>query len=331
MTDHEFHRNLGPFSLKQISDLLNAELECQDENFLIHDFNNIDNCTSSDVTYLHDNYTDNFDLIEAKTFIVSESNIKIKGIEKNILRVKDIHSAVASLSNMFFVPHDVVFIESLKSPSFKGDYKFLDDTAIISNGVSIGKNAVINSGVYIGHNCKIGDNVTIENNTVITNAIIGDNVKIGRNSSIGQSGFGFAITKIGNKEIFHKGRVILQNNVQLGSNCCIDRGSLRDTIIGENTYFDNMCHIAHNVIIGNNCVFAACSGIAGSAIIGNYVLVGGQVGINGHIKIGNKVQIAGKSGVYFDVSDGETIMGNPAINKYKYMKNFKKNYGRKTR
>ena len=329
MTYHEFHRNLGPFSLKQISNLLDADLECQDENLLIYDFSNVDDCKSSDVTFLNDNYIGNTELIKAKTLIVSKSNMKIKGIDKNILRVKDIHSAVASLSNIFFESHDLMFIQSLKPPHFKDGCKYLDDTAIVSNGVNIGKNAIINSGVHIGHNCTIGDNVTIENNTVITNSIIGDNVEIGRNSSIGQSGFGFAVTKTGNKKIFHKGRVILQNNVQIGSNCCIDRGSFRDTIIGENTYFDNMCHIAHNVIVGNNCVFAACSGIAGSTIIGNHVLAGGQVGINGHIKIGNRVEIAGKSGVYFDVSDDESIMGNPAINKYKYMKNFKKHYGRK--
>ena len=133
-----------------------------------------------------------------------------------------------------------------------------------------------------------------------------------------------------NEKIFHKGRVILQNNVQIGSNCCIDRGSFNDTVIGENTYLDNMCHIAHNVIIGNNCVFAAFFGVAGSAIIGNQVLAGGQVGINGHIKVGDRVRIAAQSGVFTDVGDDENIMGSPAINRFKYIKNFKKKYGKKT-
>ena len=154
-------------------------------------------------------------------------------------------------------------------------------------------------------------------------------MRIGRNCSIGQPGFGFAINKTNNEKIFHKGRVILQNNIQIGSNCCIDRGSFSDTIIGENTFLDNMCHVAHNVTIGNNCIFAACLGIAGSAKIGNFVLAGGQVGINGHIKIGDRVRIAAKSGVFSDVSDGESVMGNPAINKFKYIKNFKKHHGKK--
>ena len=329
--DHpEFHRNLGPFSLKQISDFLDADLECQDEAFLIYDFNNIDECRVSDITFLNDNYINQIDSIEGKTFIISKNNKTILSTDKNILKVDNVHLAIAKLSNFFFKTHDEDFIKSLKFPNLKSNCDFLDNTAIISNGVILGKNAIINSGVYIGHNCTIGKNVIIENNTVITNSIIGDNVRIGRNCSIGQPGFGFAINKTNNEKIFHKGRVILQNNIQIGSNCCIDRGSFSDTIIGENTFLDNMCHVAHNVTIGNNCIFAACLGIAGSAKIGNFVLAGGQVGINGHIKIGDRVRIAAKSGVFSDVGDGESVMGNPAINKFKYIKkNFKKHHGKK--
>ena len=328
MVHPEFYRNLGPFTLRKISDFLNAELECEDDSFLIYDFNNIDKSKLSDITFLNENYSNQIDTLEVKTFITSKSNKSIIGTNKNILRVDDVHLAVAKLSNFFFKDHDIDLIKSLKSIDARKDCDFLDDTAIISNGVNLGKNAIIKSGVYIGHNCTIGKNVVIENNTVITNSIIGDNVKIGRNCSIGQSGFGFAIKKTNNEKIFHKGRVILQNNVQIGSNCCIDRGSFSDTVIGENTYLDNMCHIAHNVSIGNNCVFAGCFGVAGSAKIGNFVLAGGQVGINGHIKVGDRVQIAAQSGVYEDVDDDENIMGSPAINRFKYIKNFKRNNGK---
>ena len=320
----EFHRNLGPFTLRQISDFLDADLQCQDDTFLIYDFNSIDKCKSSDISFLNDNSSNHIDDFDGKTFIVSKKNKSILSTDKNILRVNNIHLAVARLSNFFFKDHDINFIKSLKLQDFKKSCGLIHDTAIISNGVNLGEKAIIKSGVYIGHNCRIGNNVVIGNNTVITNSIIGDNVKIGRNCSIGQSGFGFAINNPKNEKIFHKGRVILQDNVQIGSNCCIDRGSFGDTVIGENTYLDNMCHIAHNVTIGNNCVFAGCLGIAGSAKIGNFVLAGGQVGINGHIKIGNRVQIAAQSGVYENVGDNENIMGSPAINRFKYIKNFKR-------
>ena len=115
--------------------------------------------------------------------------------------------------------------------------------------------------------------------------------------------------------------------MSIGSNCCIDRGSFGDTIIGENTFFDNLCHIAHNVVVGTNCVFAAMTGIAGSSIIGDSVMGGGQVGIAGHLNIGNKVSIAAKSAVLQDIGNNRSVMGNPAVDKYKYIRRYKKFYG----
>ena len=328
--DHpEFYRNLGPFSLRKIADFLGAELECIDENLLIQDFKSIEKAKIYDITFLLDNYTNRIDFAESNTFIISKKSTKTFGSDKNTLTVDNVHLSVAKLSNFFFEPHSVDFIKKLKSPNFKGNYKNIDNSSIISNGSVIGKNAIINSGVFIGHNCVIGENVMIDSNTIISNSVIGDNVKIGRNCSIGQPGFGFAVNPPINEKVFHKGRVVLQNNIQIGSNCCIDRGSFDDTIVGENTYFDNMCHVAHNVKIGNNCIFAGCLGIAGSAIIGNDVLAGGQVGIAGHIKIGDRVRIAAKSGVFQSIKDDESVMGNPAINKFQYIKNFKKNYAKK--
>ncbi len=325
MHNPEFHRNLGPFTLRQIADFIDAKLECNDENFLINDFNSTDKASKLDITFLVNDFYDNINLIESKTFIVSNSNRISSNTGRNILRVENVHLAVAKLSNKFFDSYSENLISSLKPAFFNRECKLLDNSAIISNGSIFGKNANIKSGVYVGHNCVFGDNVTIGNNTIITNSIIGDNVKIGRNCSIGQPGFGFAINSPSNENIFHKGRVIMQNNVQVGSNCCIDRGSFKDTIIGENTYMDNMCHIAHNVQIGRNCVFAGCLGVAGSAKIGDFVFTGGQVGIAGHINIGDRVKIAAQSGVFSSVDNDENLMGSPAINRFKYIKNFKKN------
>ena len=123
--------------------------------------------------------------------------------------------------------------------------------------------------------------------------------------------------------------MILKSNISIGSGCTIDRGSFADTIIGENTYIDNLCHIAHNVEIGSNSALAAMTGVAGSANIGNNVLTGGQSGIAGHITIGNNVHIAAKSGVFSNLNDGESVMGNPALNKYRFIKSYKKIYGKR--
>ena len=119
----------------------------------------------------------------------------------------------------------------------------------------------------------------------------------------------------------HIGRVVIENDVQIGSFCTIDRGSLSDTIIGEFSSIDNQVQIAHNVKIGIYCMIAAQCGIAGSTTIGNYVKIGGQSGISGHLKIGNNVQIGGKSGVISDIEDNKIVMGYPAKNIREFIKN----------
>ena len=141
---------------------------------------------------------------------------------------------------------------------------------------------------------------------------MGDNVIIKSGTAIGQSGFGFNFDKKKRIKFPHIGRVIIENDVQIGSFCTIDRGSLTDTVIGEFTSIDNQVHIAHNVKIGNFCMIAAQSGIAGSTIIGNNVKIGGQTGISGHLSIGNNVKIGGKSGVISDIKDNQIVMGYPA-------------------
>ena len=241
--------------------------------------------------------------------------------------VRNVQESVAKISNIFYRDYTEKEKMNFDDPVF-GENCEIGNNVTIENGVIIGKNVKINHGAVVKINCIIGDGSIIGSNTVISNSILGENIYIGSNTSIGQRGFGFFLSK-SNIDIYHIGRVLLQSKVSIGSGCTIDRGSFSDTVIGENTYLDNLCHVAHNVEIGNNSAFAAMTGIAGSAKIGNHVLTGGQAGIAGHIKIGNNVHIAAKSGVFQSIDDGETVMGNPAINKYKFIKNYKKIYGKK--
>ena len=140
------------------------------------------------------------------------------------------------------------------------------------------------------------------------------------NTKIGQKGFGFIPIKKNNLKFPHIGRVLIKDNVEIASGCTIDRGSVDDTIIGENTYLDNQIHIAHNVKIGSNCMIAGQVGFAGSSSVGNSVSIGGQAGISGHIKIGNNVKIGGGSGVVKDIKDSQIVMGYPAVSIKEFLK-----------
>ena len=202
---------------------------------------------------------------------------------------------------------------TLKKPNLKkyNSVKF-GNNVLIGKNVKLGKNTKIGSNTIIEQNVIIGKNCVIGSNVIIKNTIIGDRVVLQDNCKIGQKGFGFIPIKNKNIKFPHIGKVNINNDVEIASGCTIDRGSVDDTCIGNNTYIDNQVHIAHNVKIGSNCMIAGQVGFAGSSTIGNNVSIGGQAGISGHLNIGNNVKIGGGSGVVKDVEDNQVIMGYPA-------------------
>ena len=194
------------------------------------------------------------------------------------------------------------------------------NNVLIGKNVKIGKNSVIGSNSIIEHDVVIGQNCIIGSGVILKNTILGDGVVVQDNSKIGLKGFGFIPLKVKNLKFPHIGRVIISNDVEIGSGCTIDRGSIGDTYIGSNTYLDNQVHIAHNVKIGSNCMIAGQVGFAGSTILGDKVSIGGQAGVSGHLKIGNNVKIGGGSGVVKDIEDNQIVMGYPAVQLKEFMK-----------
>jgi UDP-3-O-[3-hydroxymyristoyl] glucosamine N-acyltransferase len=178
--------------------------------------------------------------------------------------------------------------------------------AEIGEGSIIGPNAVIGPDVRIGRNCSIGPHATI------LYALIGDRVIIHPGVRVGQDGFGFAMSPRGHLKVPQIGRVIIQNDVEIGANSTIDRGANRDTVIGEGTKIDNLVQIAHNVTIGRHCVIVSQVGISGSTDIADFAALGGQAGITGHLKIGMGAQIGAQAGVMTDVPAGARFGGSPA-------------------
>jgi UDP-3-O-[3-hydroxymyristoyl] glucosamine N-acyltransferase len=178
--------------------------------------------------------------------------------------------------------------------------------ARIGRGTTIAAGSVIGFRVHVGRDCYIGPNASV------THALIGDQVTVHAGVAIGQDGFGFAMGKTGHLKVPQIGRVIIQNGVEIGANTTIDRGALRDTVIGEGSKIDNLVQIGHNVVIGRHCVIVAQTGISGSAELGDFVVLGGQVGVVGHVKIGAGAQIAASSNVRGDVPPGVRWGGTPA-------------------
>ncbi|MCZ4430512.1 UDP-3-O-(3-hydroxymyristoyl)glucosamine N-acyltransferase [Agrobacterium sp. SOY23] len=188
----------------------------------------------------------------------------------------------------------------------------VESLAVIGAGAHIGAGTRIGPGVIIGQDVQIGRDCTIAGGASVLAALIGNNVIIHNGARIGQDGFGYAPGPRGMLKIVQIGRVIIQDNVEIGANTTIDRGTMDDTVIGEGTKIDNQVQIGHNVRIGRHCGIVSKVGIAGSTRIGDGVMIGGAAGINGHITIGDGVQIAAMSGVVADVPAGARYGGTPA-------------------
>lgn len=184
--------------------------------------------------------------------------------------------------------------------------------AVISPGAEIGSGTVIAPNAVVGANCRIGRGSFVGPGTTIQNALIGDGVILHAGVRIGQDGFGFVPGRQGAEKIPQLGRVVIQDDVEIGANTTVDRGTLSDTVIGQGTKIDNLVQIAHNVRIGRSCLIAGLCGISGSVTLGDGVMLGGSVGLADHVSIGAGAAVAARAGVMHDVPAGERWAGSPA-------------------
>lgn len=327
MADQRFFRKSGPFTLEEIAGFSGAALaEGSAASRLCEDVAPLDQAQEIHVSFLDNKkYLDQFKMTAAGACFVRPELARYAP-EKTVCLIADNPYKAYALAAQKFYPEAE---EAAKiAPS-----AVIDETASLGKNCTVGAGAVIGKHVKIGKNTRIlpgavieeaveiGDDCIIGSNAVLSHCLIGHRVHIYPGVCIGQRGFGFAIDPAGFVSVPQLGRVVIEDDVEIGANTTIDRGAGPDTVIGSGTRIDNLVQIGHNVKIGSNCVIVAQTGISGSTEIGDFVMLGGQSGIAGHLKIGSGARIAAQSGIMRDIPPGSgDYMGSPAVPMRQFMK-----------
>lgn len=306
------------FTAKQIAGLIGGRIE-GDENAVIHTFAKIEEGAEGAISFLSNPKYTHY-LYETKsTIVLINEDVELEqAVSATLIRVPNAYEAVAKLLQFY--------------ESFNSKKTGIDSLAFVSPKATIGKDVYIGAFAYIGDGTVIGDGTQIYPHT-----IIGDNVKIGANglfypnvtiyqgcqlgnnvtihsgSVIGADGFGFAPGAEGYDKIPQIGIVIIEDNVEIGANTCVDRSTMGATLVKKGVKLDNLIQVAHNCEVGENTVMSAQAGLAGSTKIGDWCMIGGQAGFSGHIKIADRTFIGAQSGVISNTKSGEQLIGTPAI------------------
>jgi UDP-3-O-[3-hydroxymyristoyl] glucosamine N-acyltransferase len=328
-----FFKNCGPFSLEFLGEYVNCELYLDNKevskhkvtNIQINNIASLSKASEGNLSFLSNTkYKDEVFVTKATACILEKKSYNSEEFRLKVPK----NMYVMLVDNAYF---SFARISSLFYPQEISNQSLISANAFISKSAVVGKDCRIMENSYIGKNVKIGDNVII-----YPNVVIGDNVVIGNGSiiydsvslkycvigeraiihpgaRIGQDGFGYAVDKGQYIKVPQIGSVIIGNDVEIGANSTIDRGTIDDTIIGDMTKIDNLVQIGHNVIIGKNCFVVSQVGIAGSTKLGKYVVLGGQVGVAGHLNIGDYVQAGAQSGIIKDIVSKEVVWGCPAV------------------
>jgi UDP-3-O-[3-hydroxymyristoyl] glucosamine N-acyltransferase len=318
-----FFERAGPFSLGTVAEAAGAKpADGADLGFAIKDVRPLDGAAKGDLSFLDNRkYLPLFAATAASACLVAP---KFAGEAPNgtaCLLTQEPYRAFARALLLFYpdaltpkvAPTDGVGGLPLIHPSAMIEPgASVEPGAVVGPQARIGRGTSIAAGSVIGYRVHIGRDGYVGPNASVTHALIGNHVTIHAGVAIGQDGFGFAMSQAGHLKVPQIGRVIIQDGVEIGANTTIDRGALRDTVIGEGTKIDNLVQIGHNVVIGRHCIIVAQTGISGSAELGDFVVLGGQVGVVGHVKIGAGAQIAGSSNVRGDVPPGVRWGGTPA-------------------
>jgi UDP-3-O-[3-hydroxymyristoyl] glucosamine N-acyltransferase len=319
MTDCRFFKKYGPFTLTEICEQTNLPIpEGSDPLREFEDVCFLQEATPKNISsYHHNKYLPDLQKTKAGLCFIASDALKYVPSTTIALVTDKPYRCFGKVATMFYPlsasTGSISPLAFVHPTASIGKNCTIHPFATIEENTVIGDDSIIGAHVIIKAGTSIGLKCVIEPHVVISHALIGDCVYIKPGARIGQPGFGFHMDQAGHFNMPQLGRVIIGNDVQIGSNTTIDRGSLNDTKIGNGVRIDNLVQIAHNVEVGDNSVLVAQVGIAGSTKLGRFVIAAGQVGISGHLTVGDGVKIAAQSGLMRDVEKGETIAGSPAI------------------
>jgi UDP-3-O-[3-hydroxymyristoyl] glucosamine N-acyltransferase len=289
------------FKAKQIADMIGGRVE-GNENAAVSTFAKIEEGKPGAISFLSNpKYTHYIYDTESSIVLINEDVVLEKPVKTTLIRVKNAYECVAKLLQFY----------ASTLPKKTG----IDPLAFVSKTAQIGKDVYIAPFVYIGEGVKIGDGSMIFPHVCIYDGCqIGKNVTIHAGSVIGADGFGFAPNQEGYDKIPQLGIVIIEDDVEIGANTCIDRSTMGQTVIHKGVKLDNLIQVAHNCEIGENTVMSAQVGMAGSTKIGSWCMVGGQAGFSGHIHVADRTMVGAQCGVIGDTQgNGETLIGSPAM------------------
>ena len=296
------------FTAKQIADMISGRVE-GDSEAKINAFAKIEEGREGAISFLSNpKYTPYIYETKSSVVLINEDVELTQPVNCTLIRVKNAYESVAKLLQLY----------ASMMPQKTG----IDPLAFVSKSAKIGENVYIAPFAYIGDNVQIGDGTRIFPHVCIYDGCkIGKNVTIHAGSVIGADGFGFAPNQEGYDKIPQIGIVVIEDDVEIGANTCVDRSTMGQTIIHKGVKLDNLIQVAHNCEIGENTVMSAQVGMAGSTKIGAWCMVGGQAGFSGHIKIADKTFVGAQAGVISNTKgDGEQLIGAPAVNPKMFFK-----------
>ena len=313
------------FTAEQIANVIGGRVK-GNKDAKVHTFAKIEEGTEGAISFLSNpKYTHYLYNTKSSIVIVNEDLELEKDVDATLIRVKNAYESIAKLLQIYEASKPKkagVAPQAYIAPSAKlGNNCYVGPFAYVGEGAEIGDGCQIYPHAVIGDNVKVGTNcIFYPNTTIYQGCKIGNNVTIHAGSVIGADGFGFAPGADGYDKIPQIGIVVIEDNVEIGANTCVDRSTMGATVIHKGVKLDNLVQVAHNVEIGENTVMSAQVGIAGSTKVGSWCMFGGQVGLAGHITIGDKTFLGAQSGVPGSLKGGEELIGTPPMNPRAYFK-----------